>query len=206
MTIMTCLGDSITDCGHCFSSDSLGSGYVKMLADRFRQEGLQVQMRNCGTDGFTVLRLLQKIKEDKNITSNIITVLIGINDIGMMMNTNRTPFQQNEMMDSFQKHYSDLLTILTKQSSKVILIEPFVFDCPAFYQNWKPLLKKMCRIIQQLAQHYQLPLISLQGQLDEMVRRYGYSAITTDGIHLTSQGQQFLSQCLYSCITEHNYV
>ena len=29
MTILTCLGDSITDCEHCFSRDFLGNGYVK---------------------------------------------------------------------------------------------------------------------------------------------------------------------------------
>ena len=33
MTILTCLGDSITDCEHCFSRDFLGNGYVKMLSD-----------------------------------------------------------------------------------------------------------------------------------------------------------------------------
>ena len=26
MTILTCLGDSITDCEHCFSRDFLGNG------------------------------------------------------------------------------------------------------------------------------------------------------------------------------------
>lgn len=36
MTILTCLGDSITDCDHCFSRDSLGNGYVKILSDRFK--------------------------------------------------------------------------------------------------------------------------------------------------------------------------
>ncbi len=206
MTIMTCLGDSITDCDHCFSPDFLGDGYVKMLSERFRREGFDVQIRNCGTDGFTVQRLLQRVKTDSSITGCLITVLIGINDIGMMMNTGRTPDQQEEMMDSFQKHYLELLTILTKSDSRIILIEPFVFSCPAFYENWKPLLRKMCLIIQELAAQFHLPLLSLQSELDEEVRRYGYSAITTDGIHLTGQGQQFLADRLYSCIAEHNYV
>ena len=206
MTIMTCLGDSVTDCDHCFSSDLLGDGYVKMLAERFAREGYSLQIRNCGTDGFTVQRLLQRVKTDSSVIGDIITVLIGINDIGMMMNTNRTPVQQEEMMISFQEHYLELLTILTKSSSRIVLMEPFVFSCPAFYENWKPLLHKMCRILEALAGQFHLPLLSLQRELNEEARRYGYSAITTDGVHLTRQGQQYLADRLYSCIAEHNYV
>ena len=51
MTILTCLGDSITDCDHCFSRDSLGNGYVKILSDRFERDDSDYQVRNYGTDG-----------------------------------------------------------------------------------------------------------------------------------------------------------
>ena len=40
MTILTCLGDSITDCDHCFTADFLGNGYVQMLSKRFEKEGI----------------------------------------------------------------------------------------------------------------------------------------------------------------------
>ena len=75
-------------------------------------------------------------------------------------------------------------------------MEPFVFSCPAFYENWKPLLQKMSQIIRTLSIQFRLPFLSLQKELDEEVRRYGYSAITTDGVHLTRQGQQFLADRL----------
>ena len=80
MTILTCLGDSITDCDHCFSRDSLGNGYVKILSDRFERDDSDYQVRNYGTDGFTINRLLQRIQGDSDFTSDIITILIGIND------------------------------------------------------------------------------------------------------------------------------
>ena len=142
MTIMTCFGDSITDCGHCFSPDFLGDGYVKMLAGRFHREGYEIQMRNCGTDGFTVQRLLQRVKTDSTIIGNLAAVLIGINDIGMMMNTDRTPAQQEEMMGSFQEHYLELLTILTKSSCSVILMEPFVFPVLLFMRTGSLFFRK----------------------------------------------------------------
>ena len=46
MTILTCLGDSITDCEHCFSRDFLGNGYVKMLSDCLKRDGSDYQVRN----------------------------------------------------------------------------------------------------------------------------------------------------------------
>ena len=66
MTILTCLGDSITDCEHCFSRDFLGNGYVKMLSDCLKRDGSDYQVRNYGTDGFTINRLLQRIQGDSD--------------------------------------------------------------------------------------------------------------------------------------------
>lgn len=197
MTILTCLGDSITDCDHCFSDNFLGNGYVKILSDHFRSDGIDCQVRNHGIDGFTVSRLLQRVKQDPGLISEIITILIGINDIGMMMNTCRTEEQQHTMQYSFQTHYEELLTILTKSTSRIILMEPFLFPCPAFYQAWLPLRHSMAENIQKLARQFQLPYLTLHQELNEEARKYGYSSITTDGIHLTSQGQKFLADRLY---------
>lgn len=197
MTILTCLGDSITDCYHCFSDDFLGNGYVKMLSERFCSEGIDCYVRNQGIDGFTVGRLLQKTQRDADLSGNIITILIGINDIGMMLNTHRTEKQQNMMQQSFQSQYAELLTILTKHTSKIILMEPFLFPWPAFYHTWLPFRQDMANHIQTLAKEFRLPYLTLHQELNEEAHKYGYSSITTDGIHLTCQGQKFLADRLY---------
>ena len=197
MTILTCLGDSITDCDHCFSDDFLGNGYVKILHDRFWAAGTDCQVRNYGTDGFTINRLLQRVQCDSSMAGDIITILIGINDVGMIMNTGRTPEQQYKLLLSFQEHYKETLTILTKSTSHVILIEPFLFSWPAFYRTWLPFRQEISEIIKKLASEFQLPYLALHQELNEEARRYGYSAITTDGVHLTVQGQEFLADKLY---------
>ena len=203
MTILTCLGDSITDCDHCFSKDLLGNGYVKMLSERFQEMGINCQVHNYGTDGFTVNRLLQRIQSCSGFASNIITILIGINDIGLMMNTGRTLEQQKDMLVSFQKHYAELLTILTKVTSQIILMEPFLFPWPAFYKTWLPFRLEMSEIIKKLGEQFQLPYLPLHQELNEEARRYGYSAITTDGIHLTEQGQKYLADHLYQALCDN---
>ena len=206
MTILTCLGDSITDCDHCFTADFLGNGYVQILSKRFEAEGISCQVRNCGTDGFTVNRLLQRIQESEILAGNIITILIGINDIGMIADTYRTPDQQHKMLFSFREHYTNLLTILTKSTSAIIIMEPFLFPWPSFYKGWLPFLSDMQKMIREQAVDFQLPYLSLHHELNEAARCYGYSAITTDGIHLTRQGQKMIADKLYGCIMQNNYV
>ena len=48
-------------------------------------------------------------------------------------------------------------------------------------------------MIHQLSEQFQIPYLTLHEELNEKARRYGYSEITTDGIHLTEQGQKFLA-------------
>ena len=83
MKIITCLGDSITDCEHCFCPDSMGNGYVKLLSERLFNEGFDCQVRNRGTDGFTIQRLLQRVCASDDFHNNIVTILIGINDVSI---------------------------------------------------------------------------------------------------------------------------
>ena len=74
------------------------------------------------------------------------------------------------------------------------------------YKNWFPYVKEMSKQIAKLATDFQLPFLSLQQELNAKAQIYGFSRITTDGIHLTTQGHEVLAQRLYSCITAHNYV
>ena len=214
---LICLGDSLTDCDHCFSRDLLGSGYVKMLSERFAKEGQEYTIRNYGTDGFTIQRLLKRVQTDdiwtvfsdpqsQNSANLIITILIGINDVSLIESTCRTAKQKEKMLKDFQLYYLELLTILTKLTDHIILAEPFLFPCPAYLKNWYPTLEQIRSAIQKLAQQFQIPFLSLHRELKEQADRYGYSAITEDGVHLTKQGQEFLASRFYDCITSYKYV
>ena len=47
MTILTCLGDSITDCEHCFSRDFLGNWLCKnAVRTVIKRDGSDYQVRN----------------------------------------------------------------------------------------------------------------------------------------------------------------
>ena len=151
-----CLGDSITDCNHLFEDFPLGNGYVQILSEMFRNQtpsfsisadtvrrsssAVQltdkstgaIHFRNCGIDGFTVARVLENIRQHRILLhhSPVITLLIGINDIGLIMNTDRTDSQKEQMMREFATHYNELLNLLTTDARQVILMEPFIFPHP----------------------------------------------------------------------------
>lgn len=201
-----CLGDSITDCGHLLKDFPLGNGYVQMLAEMFNKEvsANTVQIKNYGFDGFTVERVLDNIRQHRISLHRtpVVTLLIGINDIGLMMNTNRTPSQQDQMMKTFTEHYDKLLKLLTADARQVILIEPFVFPYPEEYQTWLPLVRIMSASIQQLAVKYNLPFLMLHDSLNREAAEQGFSTITTDGIHLTARGHRLLASKLYPLIHE----
>ena len=107
---------------------------------------------------------------------------------------------QRNMLFSFYKCYANLITILTKSSSRIILMEPFLFPCPACYRTWLPFRQEIAQMICQLSEQFQFPYLTLHEELNEKARRYGYSEITTDGIHLTERGQRFLADRLYELI------
>ena len=201
-----CLGDSITDCNHLFEDFQLGNGYVQMLSEMFKKETSfnNVQIKNYGFDGFTVARVLDNIRQHRISLhrSPVVTLLIGINDIGLMMNTDRTEAQKEQMMQEFSAHYAELLHLLTADARQVILMEPFIFPKPAEYQTWIPYVRTMSDKIQQLAVKYSLPFLPLHDTLNREAVKQGFQAVTTDGIHLTACGHELLARKLCSLILE----
>ena len=174
MTRILCLGDSITDCGRLFSADPLGKGYVKQLY--------------C---------LLHN-------TDHRFTVLIGINDIGIMMNTRRSSAQQQDLMNKFVTRYELLakkLSCTNSRKRKLYFLEPFVFPWPRCYASWFPLLSQMSVHIRTISQKYGAVFVPLQDDLKQKASLHGMSAITEDGIHLTRQGHRILAEKLYTLIT-----
>ena len=215
-----CLGDSITDCNHLFEDFPLGNGYVQMLSEMFHKKvpGRQpdslsdnprpvssdtVQIKNYGFDGFTVARVLDNIRQHRISLHRfpVVTLLIGINDIGLMMNTDRTSSQQEQMMKEFSEHYEELLKLLTADARQVILMEPFIFPYPEEYQTWIPYVRTMSDYILKLSEKYSLPFLRLHDDLNKLAAEQGFDTITIDGIHLTACGHELLARKLYSSCT-----
>ena len=148
------LGDSITDADHLFDPANLGYGYVSLLARR--PEYVDARFVNRGHEGFTIERVLQMLRRD-GIGGHwdAITLLAGVNDIPVELFTShsRIPLE-------FSAFYREVLDLLCRHTSTILLLEPFLFDEPAEYSVWHPYIEKESKLICDLALSYSAHFIT----------------------------------------------
>lgn len=194
MKKVLCLGDSLTDCDRLFSEDPLGNGYVSMLNASPENSAKTFTFINRGVDGFTISRLLDNARSQYvSIRPDLITILIGVNDLSIMMNTNRTEAQKQALMNAFFQKYEQLLQILIFSVREIILMEPFLFPYPEEFAAWEPIRRKMTDGIRILSEHYPVTFLPLQDTLITAAKSEGFSSITIDGVHLTQKGQALVA-------------
>ena len=184
------LGDSITDAERLWLPEynGLGNGYVKILAEKLSGEFTSI---NKGHDTFTLPFLLRNLKTDcLSFSPAAVSILIGINDIGVAKNTGKSLRAQE-----FASNYDTLIRRLLEASiSSVFLLSPFIFSRPQEYLNWLPEVQEVENTIENLARQYQLPFLPLQERMQESEKQYGTEMLTPDGIHLTPFGHELLAK------------
>lgn len=185
-------GDSITDADRFFlpENQGLGDGYVKMISDQLEDKQTHAEVINRGIAGDCTSDLLRRWEEDCiSICPDILTILIGINDVWSIMESG-----MRQTIKEFEISYESLIKqVIDNTNAKVIVMEPFVFPQPASRILWRPLLDERIQVIRKLAYQYQLTLIPLDGILNSSVIEIGYDAMTTDGVHLTKTGHSILA-------------
>ena len=185
------LGDSITDANHLWLPDTtgLGDGYVAMLADRL---GSNTLITNKGIDGFTVSALLERLQRGfLKGHPDVISLLIGINDIGVALNTGVTLEQL-----FFTENYRAVLMQLLDTGAKLLCSGPFIFPHPQKYQIWIPYVLELEQIMVEICESLSVSFIPLHSYLTSLVKNEDYDAVTTDGIHLTAYGHKMLTEYL----------
>lgn len=187
------LGDSLTDCRRLWLPEyqGLGDGYVYKIRERFASRKLFPLILNKGHDGFTIQALLRALDRDcLAYTPDLVTILAGINNIGMAHNTGISLKEQG-----FASCFSDLLRRIKKETqSELLLMGPFIFPHPQEYTLWMEDIAYVEQVLQDLAdQDEKVRFLPLNQRLNEAAGKSGYLALTTDGIHLTGYGHDLLA-------------
>ena len=184
------LGDSITDAERLWIPEynGLGNGYVQLLAEKLSNNFTVI---NKGHDTFTLPFLLRNLECDcLSFFPVAVSILIGINDIGVAKNTGKSLRAQE-----FAYNYDTLIRRLLEASiSSVFLLSPFVFSRPQEYLNWLSEVREVENTIEALARQYQLPFLPLQERIQESEKQYGTEMLTPDGIHLTPFSHELLAK------------
>lgn len=139
------LGDSITDCSHCFTPDNLGDGYVKLIAEQIDS----CSVVNGGTDGLTFPAICRKWQRSyASQPFDTVSILGGINDVGAVMDSGMSESQIRAQLLNSELALKKLLSGLLEQRTSLILLpEPFLFPYPHYLQTWMGRLEQMRDLI-----------------------------------------------------------
>lgn len=192
------LGDSITDCAHNFTPDNLGGGYVKLIASRHPE----ITAVNGGANGFTFPRVLQKWQRMYAArTYERAVITCGVNEAGIIMNTGLSQEQSDELLSRSKKAAQTLVAgLLENNTSKILLIEPFLFPTAQYLVHWTPVLFRVREMIRQTVLEFpcdSVTYVHTQNALEQAAAR---EPVTHDGIHLNRSGNQYLAALIETAL------
>ena len=198
MKIVT-FGDSITDVGRTPDRDGnifgYGHGYPLMVAGELQLENPEkYQLFNRGNSGHRIVDLYARVKKDVwNLQPDVLSILIGINDIwhGLGENPNGVGLER------FEKVYRMLIedTLERLPNVKIMIMEPFVLHGyatdPKFEEFSK--VKEYAAAAKRIAEDYGLFFLPLQEKFDEAAKRFPPVYWTDDGVHPTAAGARLIA-------------
>jgi len=186
-------GDSITDAGRSRDVEVpnrlLGHTYVTYAAGHLLERNpVGYEIYNRGISGNRIVDLYARIKKDCwNLKPDVISILIGINDIWHEVSGGN-----GVELDRFEKVYRMLLEDTKKAlpNVKFILCEPFVLSGSATEENFDRFLevKEYAKVVKKLAEEFDAELVLLQDKFDELGAKYGNDTLLLDGVHPSLAG------------------
>jgi len=189
-------GDSITDAGRhrratgANDAGALGRGYAFLAAARLRADhpDKKLKIYNRGVSGNKVFQLQERWKADcLDLKPNILSILIGVNDIWHKLNGN---------YDGDVKKYEDDYHTLLDESRRefpeltLVICEPFVLRTGAVTDKWFPEFDAFRAAAARQAKIFNATFIPFHSMFDELTRQAEPAYWAGDGVHPTPAGHQ----------------
>ncbi len=195
-------GDSITDAGRnkkdAVANEGLGRGYPNHVATAIHQAmpEKEIQVHNRGISGNKVPDLDRRWQKDCiDIQPDILSILIGVNDIWHALNGN-----YNGTADDYREGYIALLkrTREALPKTQIVVCEPFVLMSGTVKQNkdkWFPEFDKRREIAKEVASQAQATWVPFQTMFDEAVAAGTTpEALAKDGVHPSQDGHALMAK------------
>jgi lysophospholipase L1-like esterase len=194
-------GDSITDSGRNKEDSSynnprsLGSGYPMLAAANLleRYASLNLKIFNKGISGNKVYQLAERWDKDcLEIKPDILSILIGVNDIWHTLNGN-----YKGTVEIYRKDFTALLERTKKAlpGVKLVIGEPFaVPGIKAVNEKWYPEFYAYQKAAREIAEQTGAAFIPYQKVYDEAQKKAPGVYWTGDGVHPTLAGACLMAQ------------
>lgn len=186
-------GDSITDGNRGRNADLnhiLGHGYQALIASRFGADlpERHLVFMNRGISGNRVSSLLQRWQTDIiDLTPDLISILIGVNDLGARVS-----------VEQYEQQYSELLakTVEALPHVKFVLGEPFGLPVGGKKDHWEEYREDLAEfqaVVARLGAAYHAPVVPYQKMFEDAVKRAPADTWIWDGVHPTYAGHQLMA-------------
>ncbi len=186
------IGDSITDAGRRDDPQSLGDGYVRVVAAELADRGDGRAIVNTGISGDRAVDLRARWQQDALAHEpELLSIYVGINDTWRRYD-NADPTST----DDFATTYRELLDAAQERlAPRLILVEPFVVPVTSEQKRWGAEdLDAKRAVVAQLAADYGAAFVPLQSILSEAAAQNGgNAAIAADGVHPTPLGSSLIA-------------
>ena len=196
-------GDSITDAGrsrqpaHADTPNEargLGRGYASFAAASILTTAAPEDVRvfNRGISGNKVFQLAQRWQEDcLDLQPDIVSVLIGVNDIWHTRNGNYdgTPAIYERDYDTLLQRTRDALP-----GVQLVVCEPFVLMCGAVDDSWFPEFDKYRAASRRVAAKHGAVFIPFHSMFTEALAHHPAEHWARDGVHPTRAGAALMAK------------
>ncbi len=185
-------GDSITDGNRGRNADPnhiMGHGYAYSIASCIGADYSKDKHHfiNKGISGNTLSDLEKRWQNDAlDLNPDIISILIGINDVASEMDKKTTALNAVE----FETKYRKLILDSTKANPATVLVLCLPFVAPVGKRNinfddWNQATIEKASIIQKLAKEFDTILVNFPQILEKAVKKAPIEYWIWDGIHPT---------------------
>ena len=200
-------GDSITDSGRNKEDSSfnnaraLGSGYPMLVGATLLEKyaSLDLKIFNKGISGNKVYQLAERWDKDcLEIKPDILSILIGVNDIWHKLNG-----EYNGTVEIYRNDYIALLERTKKAlpDIKLIICEPFaVPGVKAVDDKWYPEFYGYQKAALEIAAQFGATFVPYQKIYDEAQKQAPGAYWTGDGVHPTLAGAQLMAHAWMAAI------
>jgi lysophospholipase L1-like esterase len=193
-------GDSITDGNRTRNNDwnhVMGHGYAYIIASKLWYElpAKGLHFFNRGVSGNKVTDLAARWQTDAlDIKPNVLSMLIGINDVSAFLNGNKDFTAQQ-----YERGYRTLLQQTKEQlpNIQLVLCEPFILPVGKVKEQWAAYeeeVRKRREIVKRLSAEHQTILVEFQQAFNKALAKAPAEYWIWDGIHPMPAGHELMAR------------
>lgn len=183
-------GDSITDACRDRSDYHNLAGYALYTAEILGDGNEYIDL---GISGDRSIDILNRYERDiKDIAPDVMTILIGINDVWRRYDSNA--------YTSPEEYERNLKTILSKVKSdlpetKIIVIEPFLLPA-SDKRHWRRDLAEVIEAARNVAVEYADGYVPMDGIFAKQRLSCPWQKLSEDGVHPAEEGHKLIAKYL----------